>query len=65
MHIGSGTADVNDEQVPDMPIEQLGGLHHRARSGHDGPLHEATDFLHAGRMDDVFLENLLYGPPCR
>ena len=59
VHVGGGAADVDDDEVPDLLGEPLGGDQHRARRRQDAAVDDLADALHAGGVRDVLLEGVV------
>ena len=59
MHIGSRTANIDDQAVADAVIQQLRTFHNCARCRDDRTIDHVSDVLHARRLGDVVLEGLL------
>ena len=63
MQICCRSAHVQNNEVAQVFIQQLGTFHHRARRGDDGACHHLPDVLHAWSMGDVLFKRILNDLP--
>ena len=63
MKICCRSAHVQNNEVAQVFIQQLGTFHHRARRGDDGACHHLPDVLHAWSMGNVLFKRILNDLP--
>ena len=59
MQVGGGAADIQNDNIADAVVEQLGAFHNGAGSRDDGAVHHVAHVLHARSPGDVILEGVL------
>ncbi len=59
MQVGGGAADIQNDNIADAVVEQLGAFHNGAGGRDDGTVHHVAHVLHARGPGDVVLEGIL------